>query len=463
MDKVLVGCGAGFAGDRFDGCHAIVEQFSKLSGPRYLIFEVLAERTLAITQQLRRKNPEEGYSPFLSMYLAPILSACKNNGIRIVTNAGAANPRAAAHRIAEMAASQGIKDYRVGLVEGDDLTVAMSDEEILSQERFDETPLEQPVLSANAYLGAGPIVDALSQNADIVITGRCADPALVLAPLIYEFGWGDDDWDNLAAGTLAGHLIECGPQATGATFIDPGAKDAETLNAPGLTATGLATIGFPIAEVERSGRIVITKPDGTGGLVSRATVIEQMLYEIHDPETYVTPDVVLDISGVEVVQIDTDRVQITGAKGKPAPAKLKVTVSFDGGWLGEAELSYAGANSLARARFAKDVLKARLKHLQIDTPVRIDLIGLSSVVDCDSGLLQEQATGLPDGDYRMRVSARSSNRSDVEAINREMLSLWSVGPAGAAGFRETLNPQVFTGSVLIDRHRITPSVTVTGA
>jgi hypothetical protein len=220
----------------------------------------------------------------------------------------------------------------------------------------------------------------------------------------------------------------------------------------------LARLGYPIAEVGEDGAAVITKPAGTGGLVSEATVKEQLLYELHDPASYVTPDVVLDITEVEVIQVAPDRVRVAGAKGKPAPPTLKATVAFDGGWLGEAELSYAGMNALARAKLAVEVLEERLRLLALDVRSRIDIIGLASILDDDSGSLRRSATGAAHGDYRIRLAARGSVPDAVQSALREMLSLWAAGPAGAAGFRERLERQVFTSSVLVDRGRVRPAV-----
>lgn len=453
--SVLIGCGAGFAGDRLDASQAIIGQFSRSRGPRYLIFEVLAERTLAICQNLKRENQEAGFSPFLEAYLEPILVDCAQFGIRIITNAGAANPAAAARRVADIARSKGLTRIRIGVVEGDDLLQRLTQDEIAAKTPMDNMRIERPILSANVYLGSASIVEALACGADIVITGRCADPSLALGPLIYEFGWSNEDWDRLAGGTLVGHLIECGGQVSGAAFADPGFKDG-----PGLDAAGLARLGYPIAEVTSDGCAIIGKPDETGGLVSQATVREQMLYEIHDPSCYITPDVVLDMTEVDVVQVAQNRVRVSGARGKPAPAMLKTTVSFDGGWLGEAELSYAGVNSLARAKLAVEVLEERLRLLRIDTPHRLDIIGLSSILDNDAGNVRKGAKGDPDGDYRIRIAARGKQHAVIQRILHEMLGLWAAGPAGAAGFRDRLERQVFTASVLVDRRAVMPKVTI---
>jgi hypothetical protein len=448
---VRIGCAAGFAGDRFDASETTIEYLEQFDSPKYLMFEVLAERTLAITKALQREDPGKGYSPFLQSYLEPVIKRCHASGIKIITNAGASNPNQAGKLVNEMAMAQRMSDYRIAVVEGDDLFEQMSEAEILALEKLDNEEFGRPLLSANAYLGAAGIVEALQSSADIIITGRVSDPALALGPLIYEFGWTEDDWDRLAAGTLVGHIIECGCQVTGATFVDPGRKDSKTLSATGLSAAGIARMGYPIAEVSPDGSAIITKPPGSGGLVSLHTVKEQMLYEIHDPGAYITPDVILDLTSVCLQQAGSDRVLVNGARGAARPEKLKATVSFDGGWLGEAGLSYAGSNSLARARFAIEVIEERIKLKKFMPTVRFDIIGLTSILDDDSGTLRRVAKGNPDGDYRIRVAVRTYDKSEAEWLVNEVLALWAAGPAGAAGFRESITTQVFTASVLVDR------------
>ena len=287
MAKVFIGAAAGFAGDRSDAGGPVVDALAAQSGPRFLMYETLAERTLALCQLERRQNPQRGYSPALDRMLPPVLARCLAAGIKIIGNFGAANPAAAARRIEEMARALGLRPPRIAAVEGDDIAAKLSAHDLASR-RVDGVDLARAreIISANLYLGAQPIAQALDQGADIVVTGRVADSALALGPLLHAFRWSADDWDRLAAGTLAGHLLECGAQVTGGYFADPGYKDVP----------GLAEVGYPIDEVDETGEIVITKPAGTGGVVDRLTVIEQMLYEIHDPSAYLAPDVILDLS-----------------------------------------------------------------------------------------------------------------------------------------------------------------------
>ncbi len=448
---VHIGCGAGFSGDRVDASIPVVESLTGRDGPRYLIFETLAERTLALAQKHRRKDPDGGYSPFLEPYLRPILKCCHENGIRIVSNFGAANPAGAGQRIVELARNLGCHRLKVAVIEGDDLLQVLSEAEIRAVPTIEGLEIgEKEMIATNVYLGARPIAEALDQGADVVVTGRCTDPALTLGPLIHEFGWTEDDWPRLAAGTVAGHLLECGGQVTGAYFADPGYKDVPDL----------ARVGFPIAEVEDDGALTVTKPDGTGGLVSARTVKEQLLYEIHDPANYYTADVILDITGVKVDEVGPDRVRVTGARGKPRPDTLKATISVNGGWMGEAEMTYAGPNALARARLAVDVLKQRYREIGTNCPIRFDILGTVSVHDGDAG---ERGAGYDwpaDGDYRVRIASRDHDRDRIERINQEMLSLYCSGPAAGGGFRQHLTDQVHTASILIDRRVVTPRVSL---
>ncbi|HEX7952763.1 MAG TPA: acyclic terpene utilization AtuA family protein, partial [Burkholderiales bacterium] len=376
MSTVYIGCGAGFAGDRFDAAVPVVAALAQAPGERFLIYEVLAERTLAIAQRLRRENPQQGYSPFLDTYLPLVLADCHRHGIRIVTNMGAANPPGAARRVQELARALGIRGLKVAAVTGDDLLASMSEEEIRGQPVMEGIALDgRPIVAANAYLGARCVADALATGAHVVLVGRTTDAALSLGPLIHVHRWKADALDLLAQGTVCGHLLECGAQVSGAYFPDPGFKDVPDLE----------RVGFPIAEVDADGTLVITKPPGSGGLVSRATVIEQLLYEVHDPHHYLTPDVVLDLGEVRVEQLGANRVRVSGARGKPPPPTLKATVCVDGGWLGEGEIAYAGPNALARAELAAHVVRARCRAIGIAEPVRVEVLGTQAIFDGNSG------------------------------------------------------------------------------
>jgi len=294
------------------------------------------------------------------------------------------------------------------------------------------------------------VAKALSGNADMVLVGRTTDSALVLGPLLHEFGWPEDDWDRLAAGTICGHLLECGAQVTGAYFADPGFKDVPAL----------AEVGFPVAEISESGAFVITKPERTGGCVTTATVTEQLLYEMHDPACYVVPDVCADVTGLHLTEQAENRILVKGIKGKPGPAELKATVCVDGGYMAETELSYAGLNSLARAQLAGDVVIERMKKSGFNGDIRRDIIGAFSVLD--GGTPQMSSSDhLPfDGDYRVRLSLISAAKEPAQQLCDELQHSYCSGPAAGGGFRGSVTPQLASASILLDRALIEPHITV---
>jgi hypothetical protein len=448
MSIVRIGCGAGFADDRSDGAVPIVAELAGHDGPRFLIFETLAERTLALAQIARKGDPQSGAGAGVERFLRPVLADCLTHGIRIVSNFGAANPAAAALIVRRLAAELGHPGIRIAVVEGDDVSAAFSPEDLAAREVMGRYLAERPdIISANVYIGAAEIARGLDLGADIVIAGRVSDPSLALGPLIHTFGWGMEDWDRLAAGTLVGHLLECGSQVSGGYFADPGIKDVPDLD----------RVGYPIAEVRADGGFVITKPEGTGGRVDRATVTEQLLYEIHDPAAYLTPDVVMDVSRVTIHQDGPDRVSVAGVRGKPRPDTLKATVCIDGGMLAEGEISYAGPNAAARGRLAIEVLKKRLSRSQPDLHIRADLIGVSSIFNDSNGATLD-GCAVPSSDVRVRLAAQSFDRAELDAMLDELRALYCAGPAGGAGIRAQVTPRFRSASCLLERDRIAPSV-----
>jgi hypothetical protein len=450
--KVFIGAGAGFAGDRTDAAGPVVDALAGCDGARFLMFETLAERTLALAQLERRRDAHAGYNPALERFIAPILARCLDAGIKIVGNFGSANPPAAARLIAAIAQRLGLKPPRIAIVEGDDLMGRITAAELAARETG--ASLLGPgseIISANLYLGAQPIAQALDRGADIVVTGRIADSALALGPLMHAFGWRADDWDRLAAGTLAGHLLECGAQVTGGYFADPGHKDVPDI----------ANIGYPIAEIDADGVVVIGKPNGTGGRVDRQTVIEQLLYEIHDPAAYLAPDVVLDLTSVTVEEMANDRVRVIGARGKPAPQTLKATVCVDGGVLGEAEISYAGANAAARAQLAADIVVERMRRRAPALAIRIDAIGVVSVLGSAGAVPDIRVSAAPD--IRLRFAAQAASQAEVDILLDEVEALYCAGPAGGAGVRRRTTPRLASASCLIERKFADPRVVMLDA
>ena len=449
--RVFIAGGAGFSGDRFDAAVPLVTQLAKCNGPRYLIFEVLAERTIALAQIEKTKNPDAGYSPYLEAYLRPVLEQIKIHHIKVISNMGAANPLAAAKHINRLADELGLPPFKIAVLSGDDLSAYLDKKTLLEAPTMEGNRFAgRDLKAANVYLGGDTVAKALAMDVEIVLVGRTTDSALVLGPLLHEFGWAENDWDKLAAGTICGHLLECGAQVTGAYFADPGFKDVPAL----------AEVGFPVAEVCETGEFIVTKPEQTGGCVTAATVTEQLLYEMHDPSCYIVPDVCADVSGLYLTEDGADRILVRGIKGNPRPDHLKATVCIDGGFMAEAELSYAGMNSLARARLAAEIVLERMKKSGFNEKIRCDIIGAFSVLD-GGDEPAEKADYLPfDGDYRVRLSLISAEHETAQKLCDELQHLYCSGPAAGGGYRSSVTPQMASASVLLDRTLIEPHIAV---
>jgi hypothetical protein len=374
-----------------------------------------------------------------------VLPLCAAKGIKIVTNMGAANPEAAAKKTAEIARSLGLSKLKIAAVVGDDVLEACKAGDFKIME-FDGTikQLGNKLLSANAYLGAEPMAEALTKGADVVITGRASDPALFLAPMIHAFGWAMDDWNLLGQGTVAGHLLECAGQITGGYFADPGYKDIPDL----------ARLGFPIGEVGEDGSLVVTKVPGSGGAVTAQTCKEQLLYEVHDPSQYFQPDVVADFSQVSVEEIAPDRVRVSGGRGTKRTGTLKVSVGYIDSFIGEGQISYAGPGALARGRLALDIVRERLKLTGVATnELRFDLIGMDSLHGA-----QVSAHGNEPYEVRVRVTGRTENLREAMRIGNEVETLYTNGPAGGGGAWKSARDVVAVASVLLPRELAKPQV-----
>ena len=450
----LVGNGGGFSGDRVDAPIPVVRSLVARGLPAAMFFETLGERTVALAQLERRRDPELGYEPMLERLLEPILADCFRARIPILGNFGAANPPAAARLVARLALRLGLPDLKIAVVGGDDVMGSIALDQLPVHEADGSIDTKSArLVAANAYIGAEPLVEALRLGADVVVAGRTSDPALAIAPLVHHFGWSFEDWEKLAVGAACGHLLECGSQVTGGVFWDPGFKDIPDP----------ANIGFPIAEVTAEGGLIITKPEDTGGIVDLRTIKEQLLYELHDPAHYITPDVVLDISQCHVEQVGKDRVAIHGLRGRARPETLKVTASFEGSWLGEGEVSVAGPNALARARATADVLLRRLEMRALGVRARVDLIGIASVLDSDDGALWRGYEGPEPPEVRIRLAAEGADRDNVDQAAREVLAMLCCGTAGTGGARWRLTPRILTRSYLVLRERVPTSVVVRAA
>lgn len=435
METFKIGCAAGFSGDRIDGVGPVVKTLIDTGG-HALIFETLAERTLALAQMARNQDPDAGYEPLLADMLRPCLADCMDHGIQIVSNFGQANPPAAARRIRELAAELGLQAPRIAVLGGDQLDSPDALDylcgvlpEQLSMER---------VVCINAYQGAEEIAQALRAGAQIVVAGRVADPSLVVGPAMAHFGWSPSDWRVLASATMAGHLLECGTQVTGGYYAIPGLKEVPDMH----------RLGFPIAQIDEEGGILIGKAHNTGGCVNARTVKEQLLYEVHDPSAYLTPDVTADISNIRVAEVAPNQVRVSGVRGHARPDMLKVNIFLRGGWLAEAEISYAGLQAEARARLAADIIRKRIGSA---LRLRIDLIGAMSILADDAGDMLADHPLSDRRDIRLRIAAVHDDRAIAQTLLQEMNALYTCGPAGGGGVRTSIKPRLNNVSALIPR------------
>jgi hypothetical protein len=442
MKTIRIGGGAGYSGDRIEPAVELAEK----GDIDYLIFECLAERTIAIAQQAKLRDPAAGYDPLLEARMRAVLPLCARKRIRIVTNMGAASPIAAARKTRDIALELGLTNLRIAAISGDDvLETLVNGAYRIEDNGLPVASLGERMVSANAYLGAQPLTQALAAGADVVITGRVADPALVLAPLVHEFGWSMDDWDSLGQGTLVGHLLECAGQITGGYYADPGRKDVP----------GLARLGFPIAEVASDGSAVITKVAGSGGMVTASTCTEQLLYEIHDPACYFTPDVVADFSGVQIVEEAPDRVRISGGRGRPRPDTLKVSIGYIDSHIGEGQISYAGPGAAARAQLAMEIVEERLRLIGARySELRCDLIGVNAI----SGAMALPQSACEPNEVRLRIAARTETLKDAAVIGNEVEALYTCGPAGGGGAVKSAREVVAVLSALLPRELAQPSI-----
>jgi hypothetical protein len=442
MKTIRIGAGAGFSGDRIEPAVELVEH-GRLD---YLVFECLAERTIALAQRAKKADPASGYDPLLEARMRAVLPGCRRQGVRIVSNMGAANPRAAARRVVQIARALGLKGLKVAALTGDDvldLTLGEDPELLSGGGRISDIGRDR-IQSANAYLGADGIVEALGREADVVIAGRVADPSLFLGPLMHSFGWRRDDWDRLGQGVLVGHLLECAGQLSGGYFADPGVKPVPNL----------ARLGFPFADVSADGSAVVGKVAGSGGRIDVRTVTEQLLYEIADPSAYLTPDVTADFSAVRLEQLGPDRVGLSGARGRPAPDRLKVSVGYLDGYVGEGQISYVGVQAAERGRQALEIVRERLALTGAAVEeLRSELIGIDAVF---RGL--EADAPSASREVRARVAGRCPTLLAAQAIGAEIEALYTNGPAGGGGVTRSASAVVAIASTLLPRDRIRPRI-----
>jgi hypothetical protein len=436
-DTVRIGCGGGFQGDRLEPALVLAER-GKLD---YLMLECLGERTVALAQLRKLHDPGGGYDPLLERRMTGLLPLIRRNGVRVITNMGAANPLAGAEKIVALARELGLS-VRVAALTGDDVLDAL-DPDTRVLETGEPLSSVGKLFSANAYLGVEEMLPCLESGADIVLTGRVADPSLALAPLAHHFGWRIDDVDRFARGTVVGHLLECAGQLTGGYFADPGKKDV----------AGMARLGFPFADVDADGNARLSKVAGTGGMISRMTATEQLLYEVTDPGAYLTPDITADFSAVEITETAPDTISVRGARGRKRPDTLKVSVGYHAGYIGEGEISYAGENCVARADLGGAIVAERLRGQFQE--LRVDIVGVSAL----------HTRPMSGDDYRpyevrLRVAGRSADRAQAALIGEEVEALFTNGPAGGGGARKSTQEQIGIVSCLLAREKVKPKVTV---
>jgi len=450
MRKVRIANGQGFWGDSVD---APLELLA--GGPiDYLGMDYLAEVTLSIMMRQKMKNPRAGYATDFLDFVRRALPLLVEKNVKVVTNAGGLNPRACREQVFEIARGMGIQGLKVGIVEGDDLLARLPDL-VAAGHPLANMDSGEPissvldrVTSANAYLGARPVAEALGQGAQIVLCGRVTDTALALGPLVFEHGWAADDWDRLAAGTIAGHVLECGAQSTGGNF-------SRFWEVPDLW-----NVGYPIAEVAADGSFVVTKHPGTGGLVTVDTVAEQLVYEMGDPNAYITPDVTADFTSIRLSQAGPDRVRVEGIRGRPNTPFLKISASYLDGWKASGQVTVSGPRAVEKARLAADLVWKRLERAGVvfaDANRRTELLGVAGVLP---GIL---AAPAEPPEVVLRLAVRDADRRKVDRFGKEIAPLVTAGPPGVTGFaggRPKAQEVVAYWPALLAREEVEPRLTV---
>ena len=450
-DKVLIANGQGFWGDSMLGPIRLVNE-----GPLdYLTLDYLAEVTMSILQKLKSRDPSKGYATDFVQMCKRVLPVCREKGIKIVANAGGVNPTACRDALADVIRELGITGVKIGIVEGDDILAELPSL-IAGGEKFLNMDNGQPlephlaaVRTANVYIGAESIVEALQQGADIVITGRATDPSVVLAPMMYEFGWDMSNNDLLAAGTIAGHIVECGAQCTGGNFVH------------WREIPDMARIGYPIIEAAPDGSFVVTKHDGTGGRVTTETVKSQLVYEMSNPASYITPDCVADFTSIQLEQIGENRVQVSGIKGKPATDTYKVSIAFHEGYKVISQLTVAGPDAVDKAKLCAEIVFDRVAMDGVtftDEEKFVEIVGTNV---CHAGITPAPADPA---EVILRIGARSDDKAKLDRLGMEIVPLVTSGPPGVTGFaggRPKASEIISYWPALLSKDKVKTKVTVT--
>ena len=450
-EKIRIASGQGFWGDL---PNAPIEQVK--NGPiDYLVMDYLAEVTMSIMQKQKMRNENYGYARDFVEVIQAILPEIAGEGIKVISNAGGVNPEACKDALMKVITDGGYEDIKVAVVDGDDI-LSNIDKLIadghslknMDTGRDIETVKDQ-LLSANVYFGCKPVVEALKQEADIVITGRVTDTGLTLAPMVHEFGWSFDDYDKMSAGTIAGHIIECGAQVSGGNFTD------------WETVEDFVNIGFPIIEATPSGEFYVTKHENTGGLISEMTVKEQLMYEIGDPKEYITPDVIADFSTVHLEQDGKDRVKVFGIEGRPETDTYKISASYNDGYKISSTLVYSWPDALKKAQKAGEILKGRADKLGLEfDEYRVEYVGVNGN---NEEPITEEDLRQEHNEVQMRVSASGQNKEDLDRFGREIAPLILTGPSGVTGFaggRPKASGIVAYWPALLDKDAVEPRVRI---
>lgn len=438
MKRVRIGCGSG--GCSYERLEPTAELLEK-GNIDYLVFECLAERTIADAQQEKIKDPNRGYNPQLEIRMRKFLKLAREHGTKIISNMGAANTPKAVEKICEIARKLGLSGLKIGMVQGDDILDRLP--------RYDDAPLwdrkaplkslKGSVVSANAYLSGDPICEALDNGADMVITGRVADPALFVGPLKHEFRWTAGEPHKMGQAILLGHLLECAGQLTGGFYADPGRKDVPDLH----------RLGFPIAEIDETGDFFVTKVEGSGGTVCESVCREQLLYEIGDPGHYITPDGIADFSKVTFKTFGKDKVLVQNASSKGEPADYKVNIGYQDCFIGDASLSFGGSNALARAQLCADIVEKRLKIVGVEPEeFRVDFIGYNSLYKTS---ISKMITPRVSSEIRLRICARTKTQAEASAVVREVQCMYTNGPAGSSGIDYEIRRVLSVENILVPR------------
>jgi Acyclic terpene utilisation family protein AtuA len=451
LKSTRIGCGQGFWGDWPEAPVRLVE-----GGPLdYLVMDYLAEITMSIMQKQKSRDPRLGYAKDFLPLVRRLLPCCIERNIRIIANAGGVNPHACAEAVCSVAKTLGLSDrIKVGIVAGDDISGRLDDflsRDVNLENMETGEPLHairEKVQSANVYFGAWPIVEALRKGANVIVTGRCTDTGLSLAPMVFEFGWTEKDWDHLAAGTVAGHTVECGAQSTGGNSLIDWQK-----------VPRLANIGYPIIEAYEDGTFVITKHQGTGGRVDVPTVKEQLVYEMGDPRSYITPDCIADFTTIQLQQEGRDRVRFSGVQGRPATQFYKVSISYASGWKAVGTLVYAWPQAYAKAKVADKVVRKRLKSMGLEfEEILTEFVGADA---CHGPLSGDPSPEI--AEVQFRIGVRSQNQEDVERFTREIVPLVLNGPptvTGFAGGRPKVEEIIAYWPALIPKTEVIPEVKI---